>query len=58
MLAHARDETIEHHGQMNGSPRDVTPTHREGEKFLGKAILFLKCRLQTRHHPEPARLFP
>ena len=25
---------------MNGSRRDVTPTHREGEKFRKKAICF------------------
>jgi DNA invertase Pin-like site-specific DNA recombinase len=44
---HARVETIGHHGQMNGSPRDVRATHREWENFRQKAIWISKGDLSS-----------
>ena len=45
---HAVDEAIGHHGQMNGSPRDVTADPPQGEKFRLKAIWISNSPLQSR----------
>jgi hypothetical protein len=45
---HARDETIGHHGQMNGNHWDVIATYREGKNF-GQSML--SCTAATWQRP-------